>query len=66
MHRKERKELFKQYDFILLGEMSLQAAFLLSLFVWFGFMNPYSVPLYANMAIADIVVTFSYETFKMF
>lgn len=68
MHRKERKGLLKHYDFILLDEMSLQAAFLLSLFVRFGFMNPYSVPLYANMAIvitiADIIVTFSYETFK--
>lgn len=51
MHKRERKGLLKHYDFILLDEMSLQAAFLLSLFICLGVMNPYSIPLYGNMAV---------------
>lgn len=68
MHRKEKKGLFKHYDFVVLDELSLQAAFLISLIVRFGRMNPYAVPLYRNMAIvimgADIMVIFFFETFK--
>lgn len=68
MHKRERKGLFKHYDFILLDEMSLQAAFLLSLLIRLGVMNPYSIPLYGNMAVvitvADLIVAFSNETFK--
>lgn len=68
MHKRERKGLLKHYDFILLDEVSLQAAFLLSLFVRLGVMNPYRIPLYGNMAvvitIADLTVAFSYESFK--
>lgn len=68
MHRKERKGLFKHYDFVVLDELALQAAFLLSLLLRFGFMNPYAEPLYRNMAIvvmaADIIVIFFFETFK--
>lgn len=68
MYRKRSEGWLKHFDFIVLDLICLQLAFLLSYFVRHGLTNPYSEPLYRNMAIfvelASIAVIFFFETLK--
>lgn len=62
------KWLVKHVDFILLDLLCIQLAFYFSYVCRMGEWNPYSVPIYRNMAIfielADIAVIFLFESYK--
>ena len=68
MYRKNSSGWVKHVDFILLDLLCIQLAFYFFLCVSDGRMDPYSVPIYRNMAIfielADIAVIFLFESYK--
>lgn len=68
MYKENSKGWLKHFDFILLDLICLQSAFILAFIFRHGFVNPYSIPLYRDMAMIlvfiDIVVMFFYETFR--
>ena len=67
MFRKSSEGWLKHWDFMLLDLICLQVAFVVSYIMRHGFVNPYEIHLYRNMAmflsLADIVIIFFYETF---
>ena len=68
MYRKNSSGWVKHVDFILLDLLCIQLAFYFSYVCRMGEWNPYSVPIYRNMAIfielADIAVIFLFESYK--
>ena len=68
MYRKNSSGWVKHVDFILLDLLCIQLAFYFSYVCRMGEWNPYSVPVYRNMAIfielADIAVIFLFESYK--
>lgn len=68
MYRKNSSGWAKHFDFILLDLLCVQLAFYLSYVLRQGDWNPYTVPLYRNMAIfvelADIIIIFVFEVYK--
>ena len=68
MYRKNSSGWVKHVDFILLDLLCIQLAFYFSYVCRMGEWNPYSVPIYRNMAIfielADIIVIFLFESYK--
>lgn len=68
MFRKSSQGWLKHWDFIAFDLVCLQIAFVISYVIRHGWMNPYGIHLYRNMALflvfADIAVIFFYETFE--
>lgn len=53
MYRKGSQGWIKHYDFVLFDLFALQFAYLIAYFIRNGAGNPYGIPLYRNMAVAD-------------
>ena len=68
MYKRSSNGWLKHIDFIILDLLCIQIAFFFSYGLRQENWNPYTVPLYRNMAIfvelADIIIIFSFETYK--
>ena len=68
MYRRDAKGWLKHFDFMVIDLIVLQVAFILSYMLRHGFLNPYHVPIYANMGtfliLCDLVIIFFTEPFR--
>ena len=68
MYRRDAKGWLKHLDFMILDLVVLQISFVLAFVLRHGFINPYGIPLYANMSIflllCDLIIIFFTEPFR--
>lgn len=68
MYKKTRAGWLKHVDFILLDILCLQAAFVTAFILRHGWINPYTIPPYRNLAVVltliDIIVIFFFNSYS--
>ena len=68
MYRRDAKGWLKHLDFMILDLIVLQVAFVLAYVLRHGLLNPFKLPLYANMSVflllCDLVIIFFTEPFR--
>ncbi len=68
MYRRDAKSWLKHFDFMVIDLIVLQVAFVLSYILRHGMVNPYHLPVYANMGmflvLCDLVIIFFTEPFR--
>ena len=68
MYRRDAKSWLKHFDFIVIDLVVLQVSFVLSYILRHGWVNPFDLPLYANMSLflmlCDLVIIFFTEPFR--
>ncbi len=68
MYRRDAKSWLKHFDFIVIDLVVLQVSFILSYILRHGWVNPFDLPLYANMSLflmlCDLVIIFFTEPFR--
>ena len=68
MYRRDAKSWLKHLDFMVIDLIVLQVSFVLAYILRHGWVNPFNLPLYANMSLflflSDLVIIFFTEPFR--